>query len=380
MVKKLSVVGLVLTGMTAAVELHYAIDSVSLESETRGSGAATRVPFSGSCAECDKALETLIEKSPDAAMSKLKGNRQHHMTVLQRAAGAFLYLHPKIYGMGSSASRLEKVSQALGIHKKTAGRWFSLVNSASLVFMQQWVPAVKGMDWRTVSKHFQPAWAEQWDIQPEENVLSRLKPYEDRIRDTEETFISKHTPGTTTAGRKSMAKNNPNVFVTKTTSKRKQRKDSKRARKHKNQEAFVNEIVQYRWRSGNPIGRIELKNELLARDDCSEGTEFYSSYLDPGLNGSGYSNWMDRVLDRMGFSFCQNSVGQTVPPTWREGSKECTERINKRFRDENVDVVVNADQTFCRFHLEEEYVAAPKGIKRVGGMVCHTHLVAPCHY
>ena len=32
-----------------------------------------------------------------------------------------------------------------------------------------------------------------------------------------------------------------------------------------------------------PIGRIKIKEEIIARDDCAEGTQFYKSYLDPKL-------------------------------------------------------------------------------------------------
>ena len=32
---------------------------------------------------------------------------------------------------------------------------------------------------------------------------------------------------------------------------------------------------------GEPIGKIELKDEILCREDCQEGTVFYKQYLDP---------------------------------------------------------------------------------------------------
>ena len=58
-----------------------------------------------------------------------------------------------------------------------------------------------------------------------------------------------------------------------------------------------------------------------------------------------------------------------MPEEWRSMSVENTEDMNKTFREENVDVVVNGDQTFVKFCPEEEEVVAPKGIKRIGGKV-----------
>ena len=128
-------------------------------------------------------------------------------------------------------------------------------------------------------------------------------------------------------------------------------------------------LIQERWRQGNPIGKIEMKQEIITRDDCAEGTQFYNSYLDPKRNGSGYVNWINRVMAREGWSFRHNSVGQTLPEDWRQKAEDNVARINKKFKDDNVDIVRNADQTFVQFFMEEEYVAAPTGTKRIGGKV-----------
>ena len=41
-------------------------------------------------------------------------------------------------------------------------------------------------------------------------------------------------------------------------------------------------------------------------------------------------------------------------------------RVRERFKKENVDVVVAADETFVRFHESKNTVIAPLGEKRVG--------------
>ena len=63
----------------------------------------------------------------------------------------------------------------------------------------------------------------------------------------------------------------------------------------------------------------------------------------------------------------KNSIGQVVPNSWREDSEEASKEIREKLKD--CDVVVNADQTFIKLHMEHEKVLAPSGTKRVGGKV-----------
>ena len=44
-------------------------------------------------------------------------------------------------------------------------------------------------------------------------------------------------------------------------------------------------------------------------------------------------------------------------------------QIQKRFKEEEVEVVLNADQTFVNFFMEEKEVVAPVGTKRVGSKI-----------
>ena len=112
----------------------------------------------------------------------------------------------------------------------------------------------------------------------------------------------------------------------------------------------------------------------MARDDCQEGHRdkdgdlFCESYL-ATPKASGLANWLKRVLKREGWSFRKNSVGQTVPGDWLEKAVDNSKKICERFRAAEVEVVLNADQTFVKFFMEEETVVAPTNIKRVGGMV-----------
>jgi len=51
---------------------------------------------------------------------------------------------------------------------------------------------------------------------------------------------------------------------------------------------------------------------------------------------------------------------------WRVKAEENSLRIRTQFKAANVDVVVNADETFVLFHMQDHKLIVPTGIKRVG--------------
>ena len=64
-----------------------------------------------------------------------------------------------------------------------------------------------------------------------------------------------------------------------------------------------------------------------------------------------------------------NSIGQNMPGNWRGVSEKNATDPQKLFRDNKVNVVVNADQTFFHLYPEEHVVIASKGVKRVKGKI-----------
>jgi hypothetical protein len=364
-------VQLTMAGLIAAVERRAGIEGVDLV-------AAERVETGGGLLECDAALDALVDVSPDTVEAALKGTQKNIVNWKHRAAGAFLFLHPGIYGEGDFVTRTRKVAGALGVEHKTLGKWLSLKNEASMSYIEKWLPIVENMTWKDAAGSFKSDWAEQWMVRDDEKISEDLlAPYKDRVKGSKTTFLSKYTPGTTTSGRKSTAKNDKSTIILKDSTKRSERSDVKKPRKFAAQEKALIEVVAERWGLGDPIGRIELRDEIIARDDCQEGhvdehgDDFYKTHLDPRKpsSASGFANWVKRVLNRAGWSFRKNSVGQTVPPDWRKKAERNAAKITKRFKDEEVDVVLNADQTFVNFYMEETEVVAPTGIKRVGGRV-----------
>ena len=210
MEKEKQIVALLLTGMTAAVEIRCQLDGVVEHA---------LAPELDSTSECNKALESLIQNDAQYLSSKLKRMQRTVLTWHQRAAGAFIFLHPSIYGTGAFSTRISKCASAIGCSWETARKWYSRASAMSeSEFLPQWVPIVKLMTWRDAACHFAPDWSKQWNISPEDTVLKQLVPYEGCIKKSKVTFLSKYDTGTTTAGRASVATKNPNTFVTTTIS------------------------------------------------------------------------------------------------------------------------------------------------------------------
>ena len=83
--------------------------------------AQTSPKVAGSVAGCDKSLGALVAEEPVKMRSMLKGLKQSLVTWKQRAARAFLCLHPDIYGDTSCSPQwqMEMIATALGVDEQS---------------------------------------------------------------------------------------------------------------------------------------------------------------------------------------------------------------------------------------------------------------------
>ena len=176
---------------------------------------------------------------------------------------------------------------------------------------------------------------------------------------------------TSTSGRKSAAKDVADTVVLKTNSFKLQRNDVGKGRKYQLKERFVQSMVKGCWDCVDPVGKLDMYQDLMALDGCAEGKYFYNSYLDPHKDSaaSGFANCTKGFLNRFGWSMRENSIVQTVPKHWRKISEVNSVALSKLFRDEKLEVMLNTDQTFVYFYPEDSVVVAYKNTKRVGGRV-----------
>ena len=135
-----------LAGMVVVVKLFQ-----NMETPTKPSSAEL---FSGGGLDsCDKALLRLGSVERTAV---LKGTTRKLIWWHERAAGAYLFLNPNIYGLGSMKERVALVARALGVGRHTTKTWFSLGDNKSCLYMEKWVPLVREMTWKDSAGYFSP--------------------------------------------------------------------------------------------------------------------------------------------------------------------------------------------------------------------------------
>ena len=123
------------------------------------------------------------------------------------------------------------------------------------------------MTWKDVSKCFKSGLTEQLGLDTSTTATDQLCVYEECIKGSKKSFLFNYTLFTTTARRKSAASNGKVTHTIKRTSTRVGRVVTAKARKYTEQEKSVINMVTERWSLGDPLGKIELKDEVMSRYD-----------------------------------------------------------------------------------------------------------------
>jgi hypothetical protein len=132
-------------------------------------------------------------------------------------------------------------------------------------------------------------------------------------------------------------------------------------------EDFIDGKVRYQWECGAPITSEQLFSFVQQHVLTSKNAEAIKLFIEGKRNT--LQKFISRVLKRKRWSVRKITISQSVPVDWRNKAEQNSERIRERFRSENVDVVINADETFLLFHPFGEKLLAPMGVKRVGTAV-----------
>jgi hypothetical protein len=129
-------------------------------------------------------------------------------------------------------------------------------------------------------------------------------------------------------------------------------------------EGFIVRNVQEAWERGMPLCSNQLLG-MFQRHVKKEGSDDEIKLFVDGKKNT-TNKFIHRVLKRNKFSIRKNSISQSVPVDWRMKAETNAARIRELFRAEEVDVVVNADETFVLFHMQDHRMIVPTGVKRVG--------------
>ena len=109
-------------------------------------------------------------------------------------------------------------------------------------------------------------------------------------------------------------------------------------------EAFLVQQVTEAWEKGMPLFTEELMLRFQRHVKNLEIPAMTERFVEGKKNT--VQKFLHRSLKKHKFSIHKNSISQSVPVDWRQKAEENTSRIRTLFRKENVDVVINADETF----------------------------------
>jgi len=127
---------------------------------------------------------------------------------------------------------------------------------------------------------------------------------------------------------------------------------------------FIMSKAKEGWEKGTLITSQELVLLFQRHVNATEDQETKKMFVNGKKNS--VHQFIGRVLKANKYSIRKKSISQSVPTDWRSKADENALRIWTLFKAENVEVVINADETFVLFHMKENRLIVPQGVKRVG--------------
>lgn len=282
-----------------------------------------------------------------------------------RAPGIFAYLHPRILNGDSKEAALW-----VGCSENTFTSWLKR-DGKGANFIPQWFSLVHEMTFDTFAQRWPKKAAACLAKDPSlkgTHVRAKLEAY--RIYSTS----SQPVIGVSAAGASASAKGKlVRLGVVKVASlqgrarKHMQHQHKGKPLKWAEEEKLAVDYMNHRWNSGDPCSREHVYQYL--RRTLSTSSDFFKSFLAAGTPAAKRAGWLSSVMARANLAVRKQSVSQKVPDDWDALARRWTAETVQQFKDFGVEIIVNADQTFLTFVHESKYVIAPKGAKRVGGIV-----------
>jgi hypothetical protein len=133
-------------------------------------------------------------------------------------------------------------------------------------------------------------------------------------------------------------------------------------------ENFINTKLKHYWETGAPLTKEQL--QFLVQQEVAGGDDACAVKMFVTGKRNSLQKFIARTLKRNKWSVRKITISQSIPVDWRTKSEENAARIRDKFSAENVDVVVNADETFLLFHPFGEKVIAPTGMKATVLIAC----------
>ncbi len=126
-------------------------------------------------------------------------------------------------------------------------------------------------------------------------------------------------------------------------------------------EGFIIKAIREAWERGMPLCSYQLI-AMFQHHVMKEGSDDeIKLFVNGKKNTTG--KFIQHVLKRNKYSIRKNSISQSVPVDWQMKAESNAARIRAQFLEEDVDVVINADETFVLFHMQDHRLIVPTGIK-----------------
>ena len=339
------------------------------------------------CAEREKALAQ--EKSKHI---KLESVATRHQTnwVDHRIPCIFLYLGKELMN-----GKLDQTAALCGINPASLYDWTSVSRQVRYNYCCKWFRPVSEASWGAIKKKLPPTIADQFLV-PDEYQIERccLAPYEkfcdDKPRQRVITdFTDWKTQSDVQTLRGAVTKGSAvRAYGVSTTALSHGHKPTCRIPtidlcsdddappvpidcrvKYRDVTLWLYSFLRCHWNKGQVFGRGMLLTHLCANFGPGSGHPMADVFWtgNAEVDRRRLLVWLDRSLERIGWTTRCKTVCQKVPYNWRiiavDAARDIRGGLSACTR------VVFFDEAFLRFCPEDKQVAAPRGSVRVGGIL-----------
>jgi hypothetical protein len=125
--------------------------------------------------------------------------------------------------------------------------------------------------------------------------------------------------------------------------------------------AFVRDLVETLWNEGNPLSKAAFFSSIRQKY-MNTGHDFATGVLKSRNYPNSLHKFAERTLKAINFTCRKSSISPKVPEDWREIAIAGAERVRARFLEEEVDVILAADETFLKFHQRDDSLLVPSRV------------------
>ena len=279
--------------------------------------------------------------------------KRNELTWTKRAQVIYFYLHPNL---GNKSKTLtEMVFPNVNVRTTMKG-WLTKKE-----MIAKWLQIVEKMDGISVKNAVPNKFAERFKLR-EEKYLSKyldLRKFKARMG-FDQPKLAVIGSGFNTRMSIAKAKAEKSMLILRNATRI---RSIRGAKSYLNERNAIEKEVTGRWASGIPITRGEIYSFLRRK---FRNGEFHDKFLSSVKQNDKLCNFVSRTLSMFHYCVRKSTVSQSIPKDWMNLAIQGASRVRQRFMDENVDVVIAADETFLRFIEANSKVVVPCGSKRVG--------------